>query len=80
MRVPIYIREKMYRVVSLQRKSNALMYEIEEWLRSKGIDPDNLRDGRGDSLEELEYGNDVVFELVMRLDRILQEVTDDDTD
>lgn len=69
MRVPKYIQDKMHRVVALQRQSNALMWEIEEWLRRNGIDPYDVRDGRGDSLEELEYGNDVVFELIMRLER-----------
>ena len=70
MRVPKYIQDKMYRVVALQQQSNKVMWEIEEWFRRNGLDPYDFRDGNGASLEELEYGNDAVFELIKRLERI----------
>ena len=66
MRVPKYIRDKMHRVVELEIKASELMLEIDEWLLRNGIPEEwltnggELRCGDGASLEELEYGIDVV--------------------
>ena len=74
MRVPKYIQEKMHRVAELQRQSDRLIWEIEEWLRRSGVteeDLDNggyLRCGDGVSLEELEYGEDITELLVEKLE------------
>lgn len=74
MRVPKYIQDKMHRVAELQRQSDRLIWEIEEWLRRNGVteeDLDNggyLRCGDGVSLEELEYGEDITELLVGKLE------------
>lgn len=68
--VPKYIRRKMSECASLQRKSCALMQEIEEWLEKNGFDIGELRSGNGFSLEELEYGNDVSGVLCDRLEEM----------
>lgn len=74
MKVPKYIQDKMHRVAIIQRQSDALMYEIEEWLLRNGVtkeDLDNggyLRCGDGISLEELEYGEDITELLVEKLE------------
>ena len=70
MKVPRYIQDKMLRVVSLQRRSNRLMWQIEEWLRRNGVDPDSLHGGSKYSLDELEHGNDIIFELCVRIERM----------
>lgn len=74
MKVPKYIQDKMHRVAELQRQSDRLIWEIEEWLRRNGVteeDLDNggyLRCGDGVSLEELEYGEDITELLVEKLE------------
>jgi len=60
MKVPSEIKRKMYSAANHYQKGAAIMREIEEWFESHGIDPDDLRSGDGRSLEEIEYGNDVV--------------------
>ena len=70
MRVPKYIREKMRRCATLYKQVAAEMEMIEKWLEKNGFDIEDLRDGSGVSLEELEYGNDIADELC---DRIEQE-------
>ena len=70
MKVPKYIREKMRRCAVLNQQAAAEMQALEEWLEKNGFDIEDLRDGSGCSLEELEYGNDIADELC---DRIEQE-------
>lgn len=76
MKVPKYIQDKMRRVVAHQRKSNRYMWQIEEWLRRNGVDPDSLHGGSKYSLDELEHGNDIIFELVVRIERMMADGTE----
>lgn len=68
MRIPKYIQDKMHLVVDYNCKATMAMREVEDWLEKHGIDPDDIRDGGGCSLDELEFGNDIVDELVERLE------------
>lgn len=68
MKIPKYIRNKMHRIAELQSQSSALMKEVEEYLEKNGYDIETIRDGSGDSLEELDYGNDVTEALCQRLE------------
>ena len=75
MRVPKYIKEKMYRVVDLNNAANREMVEIELWLEDRGIDTSvegQLRTGDGIGLEELEYGNrGAIDELCKKIENLL---------
>lgn len=68
MRIPKYIKNKMHRIAELQAQSTALMRQVEEYLSQNGYDIETIRDGSGDSLEELDYGNDVTEMLCQRLE------------
>ncbi len=68
MRIPKYIKNKMHRIAELQAQSTALMRQVEEYLSQNGYDIETIRDGSGDSLEELDYGNDVTETLCQRLE------------
>lgn len=67
-KVPKYIKDKMKSVLYHQRLSAKKMQEVEEWLECNGFDVDELRCGDGASLEELEYGNDVIEDLLAKLE------------
>ena len=78
MKVPKYIEEKMHKVAKLSAQIQDLSAEIDAFLESKGINPDDLRGApfiggipsrntRLDYLTELEYGNDVTDELIAYL-------------
>lgn len=71
MKIPKYIRDSMRKCVEYNRKSAYEMCKVEYWLEQHEIDQDTLRDGNGCSLEELEYGNDIVDELCERIEGIL---------
>lgn len=75
MKVPKYIRDKMYKVVRLNNAANREMVEIELWLEDHGIDTSvegELRTGDGIGLEELEYGNSAAIdELCERIEGLL---------
>lgn len=76
MKVPKYIQDKMHRVAALNRQSDQLMWEIEQWLLHNGAKEDDmenggyLRCGDGVSLEELEYGVDITELLVEKLEAL----------
>lgn len=67
MKIPKYIADKMYRVVALEQQKHKAMNAIENWLEQHNIDPEELRDGCGIGLDELDYGNEVVELLVRRI-------------
>ncbi len=77
MKVPKYIEEKMHKIAKLSAQIKDLSAEIDAFLESKGINPDELRgtaftgtaskNTRFDYLTELEYGNDVTDELIAYL-------------
>ena len=75
MKVPEYIKKKMYRVVTLNSSAAREMFEIECWLEKHGIDTSAegvLRTGDGIGLEELEYGNrGAINELCERIESLL---------
>ena len=70
MKIPKYIENKMRRALELYQKANFIMCEIEDYLAEncKVENIDNIlspwRSGNGISLEELEYGNDIIDEFV----------------
>lgn len=66
--VPLYIKKKMHSVVKYSRASATAMQVVESWLELHGIAPESIRDGNGCSLEELEYGNDIVDSLCERIE------------
>lgn len=68
MKIPKYIKSKMHRIAELQAQSSMLMKEVEEYLEKNGYDIEAIRDDSGDSLEELDYGNDVTETLCQRLE------------
>ena len=70
MKVPKYIKNRMRRVAANALIVDFYMREIEEWLETNGFDVEELRDGSGCSLEELEYGIDITEELCERIESI----------
>lgn len=69
MKIPKYIRQRMEKCLLYNIRAADAMKEIEDWLESHGIDPERLRDGCGISLEEIEYGNDVIDDLCERIEQ-----------
>lgn len=69
--VPKYIKQKMHKIAELNQTANALMDDVEEWLKKQNIDTEAFRSGDGHSLEELEYGNDVTDVLCYRIENNL---------
>lgn len=59
MKIPKYIKDKMHRAAKGYARLNQEMCEINEWFEEHGITAEELRCGDGESLEEIEYGNDV---------------------
>lgn len=75
MKVPKYIKEKMYKIARLNNAANREMVEIELWLEDHGIDTSvegELRTGDGIGLDELEYGSGATIdELCERIEGLL---------
>lgn len=67
MRVPNYIKVKMHRIATLQKQSALLSAEVDNWFIEHGFSIEELRCGDGQSLEELDYGNDVTNEFCSRV-------------
>lgn len=67
-KIPKYIKVKMHKIAILQTQASVLMKEVEEYLEKNGYNIEAIRDGSGDSLEELDYGNDVTDALCQRLE------------
>ena len=59
MKVSKEIQDKMHKLANLIAQASKLDREINEYFESKGYDIDYLRCGDGESLDELNYGNDV---------------------
>lgn len=59
MKIPKHIRDKMHKLAKLHYQAAELGIEIDNWFITHGFDIEELRDGSGASLEELDYGNDV---------------------
>lgn len=70
MKVPKYIREKMYRIALHARMVSDLDREVGIWLEQNGIDVEKLSDGGGSGYEELSYGNDVTDELCAQIEQM----------
>ena len=73
MKVPKYIVDMLYQCLNYNRKAADLMTNVEGWMAAHGLDAEAFRDGGGYSLEEIEYGNDVIVELVDRINTALKE-------
>lgn len=59
MRVSKKIQNKMHRLAKLTEQASELAGEINNYFKDNGYDIDELRTGDGESLDELDYGNDV---------------------
>lgn len=70
-RVPKYIKDKMHRIAKMQKALALETKEIEEWLNEHGLDSEEFRNGDGNSLEEIDYGNDVTDIIVERIEERL---------
>ena len=68
MKIPKHIRDKMHKIADLHNKATELGIEIDNWFISHGFDIEELRDGSGVSLEELDYGNDVTDAFCERIE------------
>jgi hypothetical protein len=68
MKIPKHIRDKMHRLANIHYKATELGIEIDNWFISHGFDIEDLRDGSGVSLEELDYGNDVTDAFCERIE------------
>jgi len=66
--VPKKIINKMHQLARLSAKAGELSLEIDEYFINQGYNIEELRDGDGCSLEELEYGNDVTEKFLTRLE------------
>jgi hypothetical protein len=60
MKVPQWIKTKMIKIAKLNNESSQLSREVDEYFIQKGYDINLLRCGNGRSLDELDYGNDIV--------------------
>ena len=68
MKVSKEIQKKMHRLAQLTRQSAVLCAEINDYFESKGYDIDELRRGDGESLDELDYGNDITDAFVAKME------------
>jgi len=59
MKISESIKYKMRRIAKLNNESAKLSREIDDYFINKGYDIDLLRSGNGESLDELDYGNDI---------------------
>lgn len=59
MKVSKEIQNKMHKLAKLTYEAGMLDREINDYFDLHGFDVDDLRRGDGDSLEELNYGNDI---------------------
>jgi len=69
MKVSKKIRAKMQSAVKHFAEGQRLMHEVDDYLEKAGLDANELRCGDGCSLEEIEYGNDVVDEICFRIEQ-----------
>lgn len=67
MEVSKSIVRKMRRAVVLYQEACALMHEVDVYFDEQGVPPEFVRSGDGTSLEEIEYGNDVVDAFVEKM-------------
>lgn len=68
MKVSKEIQNKMHRLAKLTAKASDLDREINNYFEEHGYDIDMLRSGDGESLDELNYGNDVTDEFCIRME------------
>jgi hypothetical protein len=66
MKISKEIQAKIRRIAKLTKEYGVLVGEVETYLENKGINVEELRDGRGDSLDELEYGNEDIAEALIK--------------
>lgn len=60
MKIPKHIKNKMKSAARHYQIGSSLMQEINDWFEKNGYPPEQIRTGDGYSLEEIEYGNDMV--------------------
>lgn len=59
MKVSKEIQKKMHKIAEYANKAKELSEEVDQYFIDKGFNIEELRCGNGESLEELEYGNDI---------------------
>lgn len=59
MKVLKTIQNKMHRLAKLTAQASELAGEINAYFEDNGYDIDELRSGDGETLDELDYGNDI---------------------
>lgn len=58
------IQKKMHKLAKLISQATILDREINDYFEMKGYDIDELRAGNGNTLDELNYGNDITDQFV----------------
>lgn len=69
MKIPSYIIQDMRRIVKHAQAVSEISARVDEWFESHGFTAEELRCGDGCSLEELEYGNDIVDAFVEKMEK-----------
>lgn len=68
MKVSKKIQNKMHRLANLTAQASELAREINIYFEEHGYDIDSLRSGDGETLDELDYGNDITDAFCTRME------------
>lgn len=67
MKIPKYVIDDMHRAAHHFAAGGEIMSRVDYWFETNGFNMEQLRNGDGRSLEELEYGNDVTDLIIQKL-------------
>lgn len=70
MKIPAYIIQDMRCIVNHAKAIEEISRRVDLWFESHGFTAEELRCGDGCSLEEIEYGNDIVDEFVAKMEKV----------
>lgn len=73
MKIPGYVQYKMKSALSAFQRAHSNMAEVNSWFDENYPEVD-VRSGDGISLEEIEYGNDVIEVFCAQFDKITNEM------
>lgn len=68
MKVSKTIQNKMHRLAKLTAQASEIAREINNYFEDNGYDIDGLRNGDGETLDELDYGNDITDAFCARIE------------
>ena len=70
MEIPKHVVESLQKSYQLYAEAHAHMRVVEQWLEKHGIDPDELRDGCGVGLDEVEQASSpsAVKDVIIRIE------------